>query len=198
MPPRRQPSRAPGVIVDDEADEVLVERYRHGDRDAFAALVVRYQRPVFNAAWWVVKNADDAADIAQSVFLKVAERIDDFDPQYRFFSWLYRIAVNEALNSVRRHGREEPLDDEVDVPGPDGNAPDRRLEDARLSARLREAMARLSTNDRTVLVLRHFSELSYQEIGQVLELDEKTVKSRLHEARMRLRGMLGDLRDDPR
>lgn len=198
MPPRRQPSRAPGVIVDDEADEVLVERYRHGDRDAFAALVVRYQRPVFNAAWWVVKNADDAADIAQSVFLKVAERIDDFDPQYRFFSWLYRIAVNEALNSVRRHGREEPLDDEVDVPGPDGDAPDRRLEDARLSARLREAMARLSTNDRTVLVLRHFSELSYQEIGQVLELDEKTVKSRLHEARMRLRGMLGDLRDDPR
>ncbi|GMU71372.1 MAG: DNA-directed RNA polymerase sigma-70 factor [Burkholderiales bacterium] len=184
--------------MDDEADEVLVERYRHGDRDAFAALVVRYQRPVFNAAWWVVKNADDAADIAQSVFLKVAERIDDFDPQYRFFSWLYRIAVNEALNSVRRHGREEPLDDEVDVPGPDGDAPDRRLEDARLSARLREAMARLSTNDRTVLVLRHFSELSYQEIGQVLELDEKTVKSRLHEARMRLRGMLGDLRDDPR
>ena len=198
MSPRRQPSLARGVIVDDEADEVLVERYRHGDRDAFAALVVRYQRPVFNAAWWVVKNADDAADIAQSVFLKVAERIDDFDPQYRFFSWLYRIAVNEALNSLRRHGREEPLDDEVDVPGPDGDAPDRRLEDARLSARLRDAMARLSTNDRTVLVLRHFSELSYQEIAQVLELDEKTVKSRLHEARMRLRGMLGDLRDDPR
>jgi len=198
MSPRRQPSLARGVIVDDEADEVLVERYRHGDRDAFAALVVRYQRPVFNAAWWVVKNADDAADVAQNVFLKVAERIADFDPQYRFFSWLYRIAVNEALNSVRRHHREEPLDDEVDVPGPDGDAPDRRLEDARLSARLRDAMARLSTNDRTVLVLRHFSELSYQEIGQVLELDEKTVKSRLHEARMRLRGMLGDLRDDPR
>jgi RNA polymerase sigma-70 factor (ECF subfamily) len=181
--------------VDNEADEILVERYRSGDRDAFAALVVRYQRPVFNAAWWVLKSAEDASDVAQNVFLKVAERIEDYDPQYRFFSWIYRIAVNESLNALRRHGREEPLDDEVDVPGPEADDPERKLQDAQLSGRLRNAMARLPTNDRTVLVLRHFSELSYQEIAQVLELDEKTVKSRLFEARQRLRGMLGDLRD---
>lgn len=181
--------------MDNEADEVLVERYRKGDRDAFATLVVRYQRPVFNAAWWVLKSAEDASDVAQNVFLKVAERIDDYDPQYRFFSWLYRIAVNESLNTLRKHGREEPLDDEVDVPGPDGDDPERKLRDAELTARLRKAMAKLSTNDRTVVVLRHFSELSYQEIAQVLDLDEKTVKSRLFEARQRLRGMLGDLRD---
>lgn len=181
--------------MDNEADEVLVERYRKGDRDAFAALVVRYQRPVFNAAWWVLKSAEDANDVAQNVFLKVAERIEDYDPQFRFFSWLYRIAVNESLNALRRHGREEPLDDEVDVPGPEAENPERRLAEAELSGRLRNAMARLPTNDRTVLVLRHFSELSYQEIAQVLELDEKTVKSRLFEARQRLKGMLGDLRD---
>lgn len=185
----------PRVIVDNEADEVLVERFRSGDRDAFTALVVRYQRPVFNAAWWVLKSAEDASDVAQNVFLKVAERIEDYDPQYRFFSWIYRIAVNESLNALRRHGREEPLDDEVDVPGPEGDDPERKLHDAQLTGRLRSAMARLPTNDRTVLVLRHFSELSYQEIAQVLELDEKTVKSRLFEARQRLRGMLGDLRD---
>ena len=83
-------------------------------------------------------------------------------------------------------------------PRPSDEASARALEDARLAARLREAMARMSTNDRTVLVLRHFSELSYQEIAQVLELDEKTVKSRLHEARSRLRGMLGDLRAERR
>lgn len=181
--------------MDNEADEVLVERYLSGDREAFTALVVRYQRPVFNAAWWVLKNAEDANDVAQNVFLKVAERLEDYDPQYRFFSWIYRIAVNESLNALRRHGREEPLDDEVDVPGPEGDDPERKLEDAQLSDRLRKAMARLPTNDRTVLVLRHFSELSYQEIAQVLELDEKTVKSRLFEARQRLRGMLGDLHE---
>ena len=80
--------------MDSEGDEFLVERCRHGDREAFAALVVRYQRPVYNAAWWVLRNAEDASDVAQSVFLKVAERLGDYDPQHRFFSWIYRIAVN--------------------------------------------------------------------------------------------------------
>ena len=101
--------------METEADETLIERYRAGDREAFAALVVRYQRPVYNAAWWVLRNAEDASDVAQSVFLKVAERLDDYDPQYRFFSWLYRIAVNEALSVLRRSGHEAPLDEEIAV-----------------------------------------------------------------------------------
>ena len=181
-----------------DTDDVLVERCRNGDREAFAALVVRYQRPVYNAAWWVLRNAEDASDVAQNVFLKVAERLDDYDPQYRFFSWIYRIAVNESLDMLRRNGREEPLDDEIDVAGPDGDDPERRVGDAELSARIRSAVMSMATNDRTVLMLRHFSELSYLEIGQVLDLDEKTVKSRLFEARQRLRGLLPDLRDHSR
>lgn len=184
--------------MDSEGDEFLVERCRHGDREAFAALVVRYQRPVYNAAWWVLRNAEDASDVAQNVFLKVAERLDDYDPQYRFFSWIYRIAVNESLNVLRRNGHEEPLDEEIELPGPDGDDPERRASDAELSARIRAAVMRMSTNDRTVLMLRHFSELGYEEIAQILDLDEKTVKSRLFEARQRLRGMLGDLADPPR
>ena len=184
--------------METEADDALIERYRNGDREAFAALVVRYQRPVYNAAWWVLRNAEDASDVAQNVFLKVAERLDDYDPQYRFFSWIYRIAVNESLDMLRRNGREEPLDDEIDVAGPDGDDPERRVGDAELSARIRSAVMSMATNDRTVLMLRHFSELSYLEIGQVLDLDEKTVKSRLFEARQRLRGLLPDLRDHSR
>lgn len=184
--------------MDSEGDEFLVERCRHGDREAFAALVVRYQRPVYNAAWWVLRNAEDASDVAQNVFLKVAERLDDYDPQYRFFSWIYRIAVNESLNVLRRNGHEEPLDEEIELPGPDGDDPERRASDAELSARIRAAVMRMSTNDRTVLMLRHFSELGYEEIAQILDVDEKTVKSRLFEARQRLRGMLGDLADPPR
>lgn len=184
--------------MDSEGDEFLVERCRRGDREAFAALVVRYQRPVYNAAWWVLRNAEDASDVAQSVFLKVAERLGDYDPQHRFFSWIYRIAVNESLNVLRRKGHEEPLDEEIELPGPDGDDPERRASDAELSARIRAAVMRMSTNDRTVLMLRHFSELGYEEIAQILDVDEKTVKSRLFEARQRLRGMLGDLADPPR
>ena len=99
---------------------------------------------------------------------------------------------------LRRKGHEEPLDEEIELPGPDGDDPERRASDAELSARIRAAVMRMSTNDRTVLTLRHFSELGYEEIAQILDVDEKTVKSRLFEARQRLRGMLGDLADPPR
>jgi RNA polymerase sigma-70 factor (ECF subfamily) len=182
--------------VDDDADQVLVERWRTGDREAFAALVIRYQRPIYNAAFWIVRKPEDASDITQTVFLKVAERLDEYDVRYKFFSWIYRIAVNESLNLLRRNGWEEALDDEVDVPGPVHDDPERRAADAQLSASVRSALKQMSTSDRTVLVLRHFSECTYQEIGQILELDEKTVKSRLYEARQHLRDRLGDLRPD--
>src|SRR5438270_12436756 len=99
--------------------------YRTGDREAFAEIVIRYQRPIYNAAFWVLRSVEDAQDVAQIVFLKVAERLDEYDGQYKFFSWIYRIAVNESLNLLRRHGREEPLDDEVDLPDADSVVPNR-------------------------------------------------------------------------
>ena len=183
----------PRVLGGTEADEALVERYQRGDREAFTTLVIRYQRPIYNAAWWVLRNAEDARDVAQVVFMKVAERLDEYDPRYRFFSWIYRIAVNESLNLLRRQDREEPLDDEVEPAGPDGDDPEAKASEAERNGRVRDAVMRMATNDRTVLMLRHFSDLSYQEIAEVLDVDEKTVKSRLFEARQRLRGVLGEL-----
>jgi RNA polymerase sigma-70 factor (ECF subfamily) len=180
--------------VDNESDQALLERYRSGDRAAFTELVVRYQRPLYNAAFWVLRSAEDANDIAQIVFLKVAEQLDEYDPQYKFFSWIYRIAVNESLNLLRRNRREEALDDDVELPGPERNNPESQFGEAELSRRIQGALMKLPTNDRIVISLRHFSECSYQEIGQILDLDEKTVKSRLYEARHRLRDVLKDLR----
>ena len=182
--------------MDKDTDHALLARYRNGDRDAFAALVVRYQRPVYNAAFWILRKAEDASDVTQDVFLKVAEQLDDYDPDYKFFSWIYRIAVNESLNLLRRNRREEALDDDVDLPASEREDPERKVGEAQLKRRIQEAMMRMSTNDRMVLSLRHFSECSYEEIGQILDIDEKTVKSRLFEARRRLRGMLTDLSPD--
>jgi RNA polymerase sigma-70 factor, ECF subfamily len=180
--------------VDNDTDQVLLERFRGGDHAAFSELVVRYQRPIYNAAFWLLRNAEDANDIAQVVFLRVAERAEEYNPKYKFFSWIYRIAVNESLNFLRRDGREEPLDDEVELPGADSANPEWRLGEAQQAARIKAALLRLSTNDRMVIALRHFSECSYEEIGQILDLDAKTVKSRLFEARHRLRELLRDLR----
>ena len=189
-----QLSRPPRVIVDNDPDLVLVERYRNGDTAAFTELVVRYQRPLYNASFWILRKAEDANDITQIVFLKVAERLDDYDPKFKFFSWIYRIAINESLNMLRRSGHEEALDDEVELPGRGGDDPEQQANDAEVSRRIEAALMRMSTNDRMVLNLRHFSECSYQEIAEILDLDEKTVKSRLFEARQRLRDLLADLR----
>lgn len=180
--------------MDDDADKALVERFRNGDREAFTELVIRYQRPIYNAAFWVLRRAEDASDVTQIVFLRVAERLDDYDAHYKFFSWIYRIAVNESLNMLRRSKHDEPLDDDADFAGAERDNPEQRADAAQVSARLRGALMRLSTGDRMVITLRHFSDCSYEEIGQILDIDEKTVKSRLYEARQRLRELLKDLR----
>ena len=180
--------------MESDDDTELLQRFRKGDREAFAALVIRYQKPIYNAAYWILRRPEDASDVTQTVFLKVVERLDDYDPNYKFFSWIYRIAVNESLNLLRRNGHEDELDDDADFEGPAGESPESQLNQLERSRRLQGALMRLSTNDRVVLTLRHFSECSYQEIAQVLEIDEKTVKSRLFDARQRLRAQLEDLR----
>ena len=143
--------------MDDDTDQTLLERYRSGDRDAFAELVVRYQRPLYNAAFWVLRSAEDANDITQIVFLKIAEQLDEYDPRYKFFSWIYRIAVNESLNLLRRNRREEPLDDEVELPGSERNNPESQCRRSRgIARRIRSAMMRLPTNDRDRAVAAAF------------------------------------------
>ena len=188
------PTFRPAACTSDEDDDrALVERYRSGDREAFTALMLRYQRPIYNAAFWVLRRHEDASDITQVVFLKVAERADEYDPKYKFFSWIYRIAVNESLNVLRRKRHEEELDGDVEIEGAESDGPERQAGSAEMSRRVRSTLMTMSTTDRLVITLRHFSECSYEEMAQILEVDEKTVKSRLFEARRRLRGLLQDL-----
>jgi RNA polymerase sigma-70 factor (ECF subfamily) len=189
---RSQLFAAPRVIEEND-DVAVVERCRNGDRTAFGELVVRYQRPVYNAALWIVRKPEDASDVAQTVFLKVVEQLDDYDARYRFFSWIYRIAVNESLNLLRRNGREEALDEDVELAAEPSTDPERQLDVKERAERVRRALLEVSTTDRTVLMLRHFGELSYDEIAHVLDVDPKTVKSRLFDARHRLRERLKPL-----
>ena len=183
---------APPVIEPEEPDIALLARFRRGDQAAFTALVVRYQKAIFNAAYRVVGNATDAADVTQDVFLRIVERLDDYDHRYKFFSWIYRIAINESIDLLRRAKREEPLDDDDDSEFPDTGNPDSRYQSRQLGDRVQKALLRMKTDHRIVLTLRHFSEMSYQEIGAVLALDVKTVKSRLFEARQLMAGHLAD------
>ena len=175
-------------------DQTLVECCKKGDHAAFTILVTRYQRPIYNAAYRVLGNEEDASDITQTVFLRIGERLHEYDPQYKFFSWIYRIAINESINLLRRNRREDPLDDEVEHPGPVTASPEWQYDNKQLSDRIQRALMSMKVDDRVVLTLRHFSDCSYTEIGHILDVEVKTVKSRLFEARRRLSELLNDLR----
>jgi RNA polymerase sigma-70 factor (ECF subfamily) len=175
-----------------DPDETLVERCRGGDRQALSALMERYQRAIYNAAYRVLGNGNDAADVTQTTFLKVAERLDEYDSQYKFFSWIYRIAINESLNTVRRDSRDEPLENEDELHGANAADPERKAYESELAGRVQLALMAMRFDHRIVITLRHFSDCSYGEIAWILDLQEKTVKSRLFEARQKLRELLKD------
>jgi RNA polymerase sigma-70 factor (ECF subfamily) len=183
-------------MSDANDDVIWVARCLRGDASAFEALVEKHQRVLFAVALRLLHDREDARDATQNTFIRAYERLDTYDPARKFFSWIYRIAVNESLNMLRRGRHEEQIDDDADFAGTGNDDPEKQLGTAQLSARLRGALMRLPTAARMVISLRHFSDCSYEEIGQILEIDEKTVKSRLYEARQRLREMLKDLRPE--
>ena len=168
-------------------DRALVERCRKGDRKALEALIGEYQKPVFNAAYRILGNPEDAADAAQATFLKAFENLERYDPNYKFFSWIYRIAVNESINQLKRIRKQLPLDEGAAAEGP---GPDDAVEAGHLSRGIQDGLMSLSEDYRTVMVLRHFSDCSYRQISEILEIPEKTVKSRLYSARQLMKDRL--------
>jgi RNA polymerase sigma-70 factor (ECF subfamily) len=173
--------------VKEDDDATLVRRCRDGDRAAFERLVVRYQKPVFNAALRLLRNPEDARDVAQVTFLKVFEHLADYNPSFKFYSWIYRIAINESLNAL---GSRKPCEGFNDEEADTAPGPDRQLEGEQTGQAIEEALMRIKPELRAVVVLRHFMHLSYQDMGDILLLPEKTVKSRLHSARQLLRDCL--------
>jgi RNA polymerase sigma-70 factor, ECF subfamily len=173
-------------MIDGDPDATLVARCLDGDTDAFEPIVRRYERVLYNAAYRMVGSREDARDVVQSAFVKAWEKLATFDPRYRFFSWIYKIVVNESINARTRRVPTRALD--PDLPGPGG--PEETARSGEREACLQSALLKLPPDDRNVLILRHFAELSYTEIAEALGLTDTTVKSRLYEARQRLGRML--------
>lgn len=170
-----------------DQDHALVQDCLKGNHRAFEILVDRYQKPVFNLAYRFTSSREDAEDIAQSVFVKAFEKLNTFDPKFRFFSWLYKIAVNESINFLNRQKRFEAFNEDVHSGKPDQ---EEDFRDHEMTASLDMALLDLKTDYRVVVILNHFQDLSYREIGQILDIHESTVKSRLFSARKKLKGLL--------
>ena len=196
--PRASTGREP---VDDVE---LVDAARRGDRDAFRTLFERYHRKAYALAFGVLRHQDDALDVVQDAFIKAHKYLDKFEGHSSFYTWLYRIVMNLAIDHLRKHRRVKPVEldeqhlDESDdalLPKILGANPGRALMDKEIRARIDQALGELSDNHRAVLIMRELEGMSYEEMAQAMGCSKGTIMSRLFHARKNMQKQLVDLVD---
>jgi RNA polymerase sigma-70 factor (ECF subfamily) len=188
-------------IGEDTGEElVLVTAARAGDVDAFEQLVKKYDRNVFRIANHITQNREDAEDVVQDAFLKAFKNLPRFQGQSKFYTWLVRIAVNEALMRLRKRRNAKTVSMDEDVETEEGSMPrevadwspdpEQQYRQAELGDILQKTIQALSPGFRTVFVLRDIEGLSTEETAEMLGLSVPAVKSRLLRARLQLRERL--------
>ncbi|MFQ5664983.1 MAG: sigma-70 family RNA polymerase sigma factor [Candidatus Binatia bacterium] len=189
----------------ERSDRELVRESRRGDKEAFRELVERYQRKVVSVALGMVHNREDAIDIAQETFVRAFENLAKFKGESSFYTWLYRIVVNRAIDFQRRERRHPTIGwEEENGPGGAGEGYEETLKKERLEDpyqqvhaheigdRVSEAINELTPDHKAVILLREVEGLSYEEISRVMQCSKGTVMSRLHYARKKLQKKLRD------
>ncbi len=182
-------------------DRELVERCRAGDLSAFELLVEKYRQRVWRLAYQILRDREEAWDVAQEAFVRAYQSLPNFRGQSAFYTWVFRIVVNLATDRQRQRGARarafggEPVPEEEwarRVPDPSAGPEQAavRVEEREL---IRRALDSLPPNHRTIIMLSDIEGLTYREIAEVLRIPLGTVMSRLHNARKRLRGLLGSL-----
>ncbi|HHY84317.1 MAG TPA: sigma-70 family RNA polymerase sigma factor [Verrucomicrobia bacterium] len=188
------------------ADDVqLVKDAQQGDTDAFEELVARHRDKIYARAYSMMRNEEQAIDLSQEAWVKGWQRLQQFQGESSFTTWMTRIVINLCLDQLRKQKREraesiEALDEESggverQMPPVTFN-PTERLERSELRQRIDRAMEQLSYEHRTVLVLHEFEDMEYKEIARVMGCSIGTVMSRLFYARRRLAALLADLRNE--
>ncbi len=178
-----------------EEESAVILRVQQGDANAFEALVTAYQKQVYNLALRTVGNPEDAADLSQEAFLRAYRSIASFRGDSKFSVWLYRLTTNICIDFLRSRGRKPTVSltvegddeesEELDV-ADERYDPEENFQRAELQRAVQRGLNTLPKEFRTILILRELEGMSYAEIGEILHLEEGTVKSRLFRARSRL------------
>lgn len=168
-------------------DSILVNDCLEGNGKSYEILVDKYHKIIFRLANKFVKDIDDAEEITQSVFVKAYENLKDYNPKYKFFSWLYRITVNESINFGKKKKNAEQIHENFSSAE---NDPAEMYDNNALGENVINALMELDMIYRLPVVLKHFLEYSYKELSNLLEVPEKTVKSRLFTGRQLLKNLL--------
>jgi RNA polymerase sigma-70 factor (ECF subfamily) len=201
IPPHEEPG---GEVVEDRE---LVALARTGDEAAFRGLFERYYRRAYSLACGVVRNPDDALDVVQEAFIKAHRHIGKFEGTSSFYTWLYRIVMNLAIDHIRRTRRVKSVDfndalshQDADSVGEDSLLPhilDENPGKTLIRKEMREhigaALAELSDNHRTVLIMRELEGMSYEEMAQAMKCSKGTIMSRLFHARRNMQKRLLEL-----
>jgi len=186
--------------AEENAETGLVQAARAGDLEAFGQLVKLYDRNVFRIAQHITHNEEDAQDVVQDAFLKAYQNLEQFQGNSKFYTWLVRIAVNEALMKLRRRRNDRTVSLDEDVETEEGSIPrevadwapnpEQLYKQAELSDILKKTIQGLAPGFRTVFVLRDVEGMSTEETAEMLGLSVPAVKSRLLRARLQLRERL--------
>ena len=198
---------APSIDLATATDQQVVEFARSGREAAFRELVRRYQRPVFSLIYRMVRDRELAEDLAQETFIKVLNAIERYRPEFKFSSWIFKIANNATIDHLRRKEL-----DTLSLEGcPDATTPDRieatalkigdttenpleELEARELGSAIERAIATLRPEYKACIILRHVEGRPYEEISEILDLPLGTIKTYIHRARAELRELLEPLR----
>jgi len=192
-------------MVEQKLDTELVAEFKAGNNDSFVELINRYTQKVHNLAIRISRNAEDAEEILQDVFVTIYKKIDKFEGKSAFSSWMYRITVNTAFMKLRKRKQAPTISlEDVAQPVRENYSGDRSdLSDInvisskhQLREEIERAVARLPEEYRVIFVLRDIDGLSNQEVGEILSLSVPAVKSRLHRSRLMLRKRLQKFYDD--
>ncbi len=167
-----------------DEDHDIIRQVIKGDVNKYRILIEKYQGAVFNLCYQMLNNYADAEELTQDVFVKAYEHLGGFRFKYRFFSWIYRIAINTSLGHIKHNQRHTGIDDIR------SKMSDTDERDKDISAHLKVAIDMLKENHKTVIILKYYEQLSYKEMSVILEIPEKTIRSRLYDARLSMKQIL--------
>jgi RNA polymerase sigma-70 factor (ECF subfamily) len=177
------------VSQDEVEAKRLIGLIKDGDEAAFGELVSRYKSQVAALAYRMVNDYDEAADIAQSVFVKMVKNVHKYDPKKKFYTWLYRITVNAAIDHMRKHRRHrhEPLEDYHDsIENFEAN-PELTFRREQLRNYIRQAAETLNEKQKSAFILRDVEGCKVDDVADIMEMPEATVRWYLHRARLKIR-----------
>lgn len=181
-------------------DDTRIEKAKAGDIRAFEELMEEHQKAIYNVAYRIVGNYDDASDVAQDAMIKIFKNLSYFEERSKFTTWMYRIVTNTALDFLKKNRRNKVISIDETISGEENDygkqlasdeaTPQELVEQDERKQAVLKALYKLTPEHRAVLVLRDINGLSYDEIANVLMCSEGTVKSRINRARKSLRETL--------